>query len=79
VLRLHIDAGVAYRARPLRAGVDVLRTEGCPAAALEGWTTIAAGGVVQRQIPGDTFSMLQQPHVESVGRSLGSALQDADR
>jgi thioesterase domain-containing protein len=76
MLQLHIDAGLAYRARPLRGCAHVLRTRGFPDAGLRGWAEIASGGLVRHEVPGDTFSMLAPPHVEVVGRSLGAALQE---
>ena len=79
LLRSHIDAGVAYRARPLRAPLRVLRTEGCRDAVLDGWTRIATGGLSLHDVPGDTFSMLRPPHVEAVGETLGRVLEGGER
>jgi thioesterase domain-containing protein len=79
LLKLHVDAGAAYRARPLRARVEVLHTAGCDDAMLDGWTAIAGGGVCRHEIPGDTFTMLRPPDVAAVGRSLGDALQESGR
>ena len=79
LLKLHIDAGVAYRARPLRARTCVLRTEGCGDAVLDGWSRIAPDALSFHDVPGDTFSMLRLPHVETVGRILGRLLVDAAR
>lgn len=78
MLRLHVEAGLAYRARPLRVRTHVLRTRGCDDAVLEGWAAIATGGLSWQEVPGDTFSMLRPPHVEAVGRSLGAALRKGD-
>lgn len=78
MLRLHIEAGLAYRARPLRARTHVLRTLGCHDAVLEGWAEIATGGLSRQEVPGDTFSMLRPPHVEAVGQSLGAVLQEGE-
>ncbi|HEY7141942.1 MAG TPA: alpha/beta fold hydrolase [Methylomirabilota bacterium] len=75
-LRLHVEAGLAYRARRLHAPTHVLRTRECHDAVLAGWAAIAAGGLSRHEVPGDTFSMLQPPHVEAVGRCLGAALQE---
>jgi thioesterase domain-containing protein len=75
-LQLHVEAGLAYRARRLRARAHVLRTRECPDALLAGWAEIATGGLSRHAVPGDTFSMLQPPHVEAVGRCLGTALQE---
>lgn len=79
LLRLHGEAGSAYRARALQARVHILFTEDCPRSVLAGWARIAAGGVTLNEVPGDTFSMLRPPHVEAVGRTLGAALLDAER
>jgi thioesterase domain-containing protein len=74
LLRLHIEAGMAYRARPLRARACVLRTAECDDAATAGWAQIATGGLSLREVPGDTFSMLRPPHAAVVGRALGAVL-----
>ena len=79
LLKLHIEAGVAYRARPLRARTCVLRTAGCGDAVLDGWSSVAPGALSLHDVPGDTFSMLRLPHVETVGRTLGRLLADAVR
>jgi thioesterase domain-containing protein len=73
-LRLHVEAGIAYRASRLRAPIHILRTRECADEALAGWSEITAGGIARQDVPGDTFSMLRAPHVELVGRCLGAAL-----
>lgn len=79
VVAIYVDAGVAFRARALRAPVDVLRTAGFPDATLQGWARIAGGGLARHDVPGDTFSMLKPPHVDAVGRILGGVLQAGAR
>jgi thioesterase domain-containing protein len=79
VIERHLDAALAYRARPVRTGADLFRTAQCSSAVQAGWSPIAAGGLVDHAIPGDTFSLLQPPHVADVGRSIGAALRAADR
>jgi thioesterase domain-containing protein len=79
MLKLHIDAAIAYRARRLRAPVHVLCTGGSADVLMAGWAAIAGGGVAAEEVPGDTFSMLASPHVEVVGRTLGAALEAAER
>jgi thioesterase domain-containing protein len=74
VLRLHTEAALAFRARPLDAALHVLRTPACHDVVLENWRKVARGGTTRHAVPGDTFSMLKPPHVEAVGRALGSAL-----
>ena len=79
VIERHLGAAVAYRARPVRAGADLFRTAQCSEAVRAGWSPIAGGGLIDHAIPGDTFSLLQPPHVADVGRSIGAALRAADR
>lgn len=74
-MRLHIDAALAYRPRRLRARIHLLRTDECDASLVAEWTSIAASGLVEHRIPGDTLSMLRPPHVEAVGRVLGGVLE----
>jgi len=70
----HLDAAFAYRARLCAAPIVVLATEGGDDASCGRWTRIADGGLEQHAIPGDSFSMLRPPHVDTVGRVLGRAL-----
>jgi thioesterase domain-containing protein len=79
VLKLHIDAAIAYRTRRLCAPVHVLCTGGGADVLMAGWAAIAGGGVAAEEVPGDTFSMLAPPHVEVVGRNLGAALEAGER
>ena len=79
IVTLHIEAGVAYRARPLRAPIDILRTAEFPQSLQSEWARIAAGGLAIHEVPGDTFSMLKPPHVVDVGRVLGRVLRGSDR
>jgi len=79
VIERHLDAAVAYRAHPVRAGADLFRTAQCSAAVQAGWSPIVGGGLVDHAVAGDTFSLLQPPHVADVGRSIGNALRAADR
>jgi thioesterase domain-containing protein len=76
VLRLHLRAGVDYRARPLRAPLHVLRTADGDDAVEGEWARYSPS-LARHTVPGDTMSMLRPPHVEAVGRILGGVLQDA--
>ncbi|MDY7092834.1 MAG: amino acid adenylation domain-containing protein [Acidobacteriota bacterium] len=44
-----------------------------------GWGELAAGGVDVYSIPGDHFSLVMEPHVEEVARTLCRALDEAER
>jgi thioesterase domain-containing protein len=79
VIEHHVSTAIAYRARPVRAGADLFRTAQCSSAVRAGWSPIVGGGLADHAIPGDTFSLLQPPHVADVGRSIGAALRAADR
>jgi len=70
----HLDAAFTYRARPCAAPIVVLATDGGDDASGGRWSRIADGGLVQLAIPGDSLSMLRPPHVDTVGRVLGRAL-----
>ena len=76
VLRLHLDAGVNYRARPLRAPMHVLRTAVSDDAVDGEWARYTPS-LTRHTVPGDTLSMLKPPHVDAVGRVLGRLLEDA--
>jgi len=76
VLRLHLDAGIKYRARPLRAPVHVLRTSDGDDTVDGQWERYTPT-LKRHPVPGDTLSMLRPPHVEAVGRVLGRLLNEA--
>ena len=76
VLQLHLDAGLKYRASPLRAPVHVLRTSDGEDAVDGAWERYTPS-LKRHPVPGDTLSMLRPPHVEAVGRVLGRLLQEA--
>ena len=74
LLRLHLEAALGFRARPLAGALHVLRTIACHDVVLENWSKVARGGVTRHALPGDTFSMLKPPHVDAAGRALARAL-----
>jgi thioesterase domain-containing protein len=76
VLRLHLDAGVNYRARPLRAPLHVLSTAEGDDAVLGEWSRYSPS-LARHTVPGDALSMLRAPHVAAAGRILGRVLEDA--
>ncbi|WP_226589810.1 non-ribosomal peptide synthetase [Microseira wollei] len=39
-----------------------------------GWSELAAGGLEIHDVPGDTFSMLQEPHVKVLGEKLRACI-----
>lgn len=43
-----------------------------------GWRELAGGGVNIEMVPGDHFSMIQEPQIEQVSRKLARVLADAD-
>jgi len=76
VLQLHMDAGVKYRARPVRAPVHVLRTSDGDDTVDGQWARFTPS-LTRHPVPGDTLSMLKPPHVEAVGRVFGRLLHEA--
>lgn len=74
LLKLHLEAGVAYRAPPLDLRLRVLRSAAMDDVMFAGWPRLAAGGVSTEVLAGDTFSMLHPPAVVATGRALGRAL-----
>jgi amino acid adenylation domain-containing protein len=80
--RLHVhtanlEALKRYRPRPFGGRITLFEaTEGAMATDHD-WETLAAGGVAHYTMPGDHYSMLQQPGVDILGRRLKSLLQTA--
>jgi thioesterase domain-containing protein/acyl carrier protein len=68
VPRTYPDPIVFYRAAE--------RADGGPKDETYGWAALAGAGVDLRVVPGNHFTMLQPPHVQTLARSLGELLQD---
>ena len=44
----------------------------------KGWSRLAAGGVEVRPVPGNLFTMLQQPHVRGLAKQLRACLESPE-
>ncbi|MGW7773816.1 amino acid adenylation domain-containing protein [Pseudomonas machongensis] len=78
----HGHAMAHYRPEPLGIAIHLLRAEQSVQRHCEqpllGWErTVPAGQVRCIEVPGDHLSMMQAPHVQVLGRALGTALQAA--
>ncbi|HEK1766336.1 TPA: amino acid adenylation domain-containing protein [Pseudomonas putida] len=78
----HGHAMAHYRPEPLGIAIHLLRAEQSVQRhgdqPLLGWErTVPAGQVRCIEVPGDHLSMMQAPHVQVLGRALGTALQAA--
>ncbi|MFJ9990316.1 amino acid adenylation domain-containing protein [Pseudomonas putida] len=78
----HGHAMAHYRPEPLGIAIHLLRAEQSAQRhgdqPLLGWErTVPAGQVQCIEVPGDHLSMMQAPHVQVLGRALGTALQAA--
>jgi acyl transferase domain-containing protein/thioesterase domain-containing protein len=73
-------AAIAYRPKPWRGSVTLLRTatSGTGADATEdwGWSWLAEGDVRVFRIPGNHMTLLQPPHLETVAGVIAATLVD---
>ena len=69
-----IKMGSNYRAAPIKARISLLRTPCFPRSVFERWGTFSKSGYSDRIVPGDQFSMLHSPHVETVASRIAEQL-----
>ena len=60
--RVHVDAGMAYRASPINAPIALFRTRSHKAEIFQGWRNLSRGGLSEKAVSGQTFSMLSKPN-----------------
>jgi thioesterase domain-containing protein len=73
VKQLQLD--VEYCAtHPIAAPILLLRTATHHDVVFKDWSCFTTGGFRGSTVPGDTFSMLDRPHVGALARELGNAL-----
>ncbi len=60
---------------PVRLIVSRYGSEYAPRAKDRGWSKFALAGLEVRQVPGDHFSMLEEPHVSALGAQLREFLE----
>ncbi|MBX3731626.1 MAG: amino acid adenylation domain-containing protein [Verrucomicrobiae bacterium] len=72
------QAVTAFRPRPYPGRITIFKAEHAWGPADLGWRDLAGGGLVLESVPGDHFSMIEDPQVEGLCRKLAQALADAD-
>ncbi len=68
----------SYRPRPFPGRVTVFKAEHAWGPTDLGWSEVARGGVTMEVVPGDHYTMIQEPQVEQLSRKLARALTTAD-
>ncbi len=74
VLNLQIRAGLNYRCRPVQCPIALIRTPTHEDILFLNWASMSADGFTQIDIPGETFTILKPPQVESLGKRWGALL-----
>jgi aspartate racemase len=46
---------------------------------VEGWRTLAGGGIEVHEVPGNHLDIVKEPHVQDLAQKLKSCLQSAQR
>ena len=75
---LYDQAVRMYRPQPYAGRVTVFKAEHAWGPTDLGWGELARGGVQMELVPGDHYSMIQEPQVEQLSRKLAHALNAAD-
>jgi thioesterase domain-containing protein len=81
VLRVRVEVSLllarafsSYAPRPLDVRAALLATAGGAAAQEAAWRDLAAGGLNARVVPGDHYTLLRSPHVETLADAVGSTI-----
>jgi thioesterase domain-containing protein len=75
---IHARAYAAYQTQPYDGPVTLLRSRGhqfwCSFDRYYGWRELVTGTLTMRIVPGAHETILREPHVESVARTLTTAM-----
>lgn len=70
----HLELGYAYRATPIGAPIFQLRSSRHLDLVFQEWNHLTTGIYTEKIVPGDTYSMLDHPNVETLGLELEKVL-----
>ena len=77
----HLNAGSAYRPKPFRGRVTLLRTRTqpffCSFDPEYGWGELAADGVEVRRVPGSHEAIFIEPHVRTLAAQVAACCRQA--
>ncbi len=76
-VEVSLQAAKKYRLRRYPGSVILLTTAQRPTDLTQEWREVVAGSLESSTIPGDHFTMLQEPHVQVLAERLGTCLQQA--
>ena len=76
--RQQIDAAGDYAAPAVNAAIVLFRTDAHPEVLYGGWHQFGRSGFEECKIPGDTDSMLTEPHVRQLAQTLEIRLHQDD-
>lgn len=71
-------AMAGYHPRPFPGRITVFKSEYGWGPKDLGWRELAGGGLSIEMVPGDHYTMIQEPQIEQVSRKLGHVLSGAD-
>ncbi|MFN3876243.1 MAG: thioesterase domain-containing protein, partial [Flavobacteriales bacterium] len=71
-------ATIAYRPTPWNGRLLVLKAEGSWGPPRMGWEELALGGLTVRVLPGDHYSIIQEPNVAQVALTLKQAAEGTE-
>ena len=72
-----IELGFHYRASPIKGAIVQLRTQTHANEIFEAWRDLSLSRFTEHLVPGDAFSMLSPPDVETLGEQLSAVLTAA--
>ena len=77
----HLNAGAAYKPKPFRGRVTLLRTRTqpffCSFDPEYGWGELAADGVEVRRVPGSHEAIFIEPHVRALAAQVAACCRQA--
>ena len=71
-----IETGNVYSPEPIEAPIRLFRTATHGDIAFHGWEALTRSSFSERRVPGDTHSMLEKPHVETLSAEIAAFIKN---
>ena len=75
IIDMYNRAVKSYQVKPYTGGITLLRTAESTGPVDMGWAPLAKGGVEIREVPGNHYNMVKEPHVEGLARELAKVIE----
>ncbi len=73
----HLIARRSYKAQRYPGKIHLFHNAADSAKTQPGWTTLTEQGIIEQTVPGDHFTMTQEPHVKTLADQMQKSIQAA--